>query len=276
MFGYFYHGTIRKFVVAFGTLFNNIYISRTDENGEKTKHRVPLSYSEKDKYIRRIQEFPYVTIDENNPDIAFSYMPRMSFEMNNLTYDPSRKRSTLSRVYQPTADGTSYTFTYAEVPYNLDFHVHIMARKMEDGLQIIEQIMPYFAPEFVISLDLGTFARKIDIPIVLNSYEHQIEYESEADDGTEHRIIIWTLNFTMRGYLYGPTKNAEIIKRAISQFFDYRTLGVSGGVTGASADRLETVVVSATGGTGTIVGATGYGYIVEVFGADATDEDIFG
>jgi len=255
MFGYFYHNTIRKYVVAFGTIFNNIYINRQNQDGDNSRFRVPLSYSQKDKYIRRLQEFPVLQSDENNPDIAFSYMPRMSFELSNLGYDASRKRNTMHKVYQPSANVNSYTYAYAEVPYNFNFSVHIMARKMEDGLQIIEQILPYFAPDFTITLDLGSFAKKVDIPIVLDSYEQSIEYEGEADDGAEHKILIWTLNFSLRGYLYGPSKNGAIITRAISEFFDY----------GNTGSRLETVVVGATSGTG------GIGT-----GATATDGDIFG
>jgi T4-like virus Myoviridae tail sheath stabiliser len=271
MFGYFYHGTIRKYVVAFGTLFNNIYIDRKNKDGQESRYRVPLSYSEKDKYIRRLQEFPYLQSDENNPEIAFSYLPRMSFEMSGLNYDPTRKRNTLTKVYEPSANKNNYSYTFAEVPYNIDFNVHIMARKMEDGLQIIEQILPYFTPEFTVTLDLGSFARKVDIPIVMKSYEQTIEYESEADDGTEHRILIWNMGFNVRGYLYGPEKNGVVIKKTITEFFDYNKY-----LTG-TGDRLETVVVGATAGTGGIgTGATAFGYYVEIFGASASDSDIFG
>jgi hypothetical protein len=268
MFGYFYHGTIRKYTVAFGTLFNNIYISRKNEDGEESRYRVPLAYSEKDKYIRRIQEFPTLQADENNPDVNFSYLPRMSFEMDTLTYDPTRKRNTLSKLYDYNSTNQSYSYTYAEVPYNLDFSLHIMTRKIEDGLQIVEQIMPYFAPEFIVTLDLGNFARQIDIPIVVTQFNQNIEYESAADDGTEHRIIIWDISFRMRGYLYGPQKNAYIIKKAITEFFDYDKY-----LTG-TGDRTETVVVGASAGS--TVGATGYGYTVKIFGSTASDGDIFG
>jgi hypothetical protein len=271
MFGYFYHGTVRKYVVAFGTLFNNIYINRKNKDGEDSRYRVPLSYSEKDKYIRRLQEFPVLQSDENNPEIAYSYLPRMSFEMSGLQYDPSRKRNSLSKVYEPVSNKNTYSYVYAEVPYNFDFNVHIMARKMEDGLQIVEQILPYFTPEFTITLDLGTFAKKVDIPITMGSYEQTIEFESEADDGTEHRILIWNLGFKMRGYLYGPEKNATVIKKTITEFFDYDRY-----LTG-TGDRLETVVVGTTSGTGGIgTGATDFGYYIQIFGATATDGDIFG
>lgn len=271
MFGYFYHGTVRKYVVAFGTLFNNIYINRKNKDGEESRFRVPLSYAEKDKYIRRLQEFPSLQSDENNPEIAYSYLPRMSFELTGLAYDASRKRNSLAKVFEPIANKSSYAYTYAEVPYDIEFHVHIMVRKMEDGLQIIEQILPFFTPEFTITLDLSSFAKKVDIPITMQSYNQTIEYESEADDGTEHRIIIWDLGFKMRAYLYGPEKNGAIIKKTIAEFFDYNRY-----LTG-SGDRLETVVVGATSGTGGIgTGATGFGYYVQIFGSTATNNDIFG
>jgi hypothetical protein len=271
MFNYFYHGTIRKYVVAFGTLFNNIYINRKNESGENSRYRVPLSYSEKDKYIRRLQEFPSLQSDENNPEIAFSYLPRMSFQLNNLSYDPSRKRNSMAKIYEHDATKGTYQYIYAEVPYNFEFNVNIMARKMEDGLQVVEQILPYFAPEFNITLDLGGFAKNIDIPIVMSSYEQSIDFEGEADDGTEHRILTWTLGFRLRGYLYGPQKNATIIKKAITEFFDYSTYG-------STAPRVESLVVGTTSGTGSVMGtgATAFGYYVQIFGATASDGEIFG
>jgi hypothetical protein len=276
MFGYFYHGTIRKYVVAFGTLFNNIYINRVDEDGTNKRFRIPLSYAGREKYIRRIQEFPVLQSDENQPDSAYSYMPRMSFDMVTLSYDASRKRNTMSKVYQHNAETSSYSFNYAEVPYNIQFSLSIMARKMEDGLQVVEQILPYFSPEFTVTLDIGSFARKVDIPITLDSYEQQVDYEGEVDEGTEHRMITWTLNFTMRGYVYGPSKNADVIKKAIVEFFDSSYYGKTAG-SGLTNGRMETVVVYATAGTGGIgTGPNSYGYTIKIFGSEAKDSDIFG
>ena len=271
MFGYYYHSTTRKFVVAFGTLFNNIYVSRIQEDGGAIQTRVPLAYAAKEKYIKRVTEYEILVNDENNPGTALSYFPRMSFELTNISYDPMRMRNSLSKtkVYEPTANSLSYN--YAEVPYNFEFTVHIMTRKMEDGLQIIEQILPFFAPEFVVSLDLGTFAQAVDIPITLSSYSQSIDYEGDANEDTEHRLTTWELNFVVRGYLYGPTKNSAIVKKAITQFFNKDT-----------EYRIDAISVSPTGGTGATGTGTGaiydpryYGHQVYIFGATASDADIF-
>jgi hypothetical protein len=267
MFNYFYHGTIRKYVVCFGTLFNNIYVSKTQQDGSIKKYRVPLSYAGKEKYIRRIQEFETLIIDEDSPKDA-TYLPRMSFELTSLSYDSIRKRNSLSKtkVYEPTSNSLSYT--YAEVPYNLEFTLSILTRKMDEGLQIVEQILPYFAPDFNLTIDLAPFAKKIDVPITMISYSQSVEYEGEVDENMDYRVISFDLIFNVRGYLFGPSKNASIIKESITQFFDFDGEG-----------RERAIVVDLTGGTGSS-GATfnpeTYGTRVRIFGADATNSDIFG
>jgi len=271
MFGYFYHNTIRKYVVAFGTLFNNVQIERPTENGGKQRIRVPLSYAAKEKYIRRLQEGLEILITEDNQQGLWTgFLPRMSFEITDIQYDPLRKRNTLSknRVYEPTSDKLAYN--YAEVPYNFDFTLNILTRKMDDGLQIVEQIIPYFAPEFTLSLDLADFAQKIDVPIVMNGFQQNIEFEGEGSD-VDIRVVSWQLDFTMRGYIYGPTKNASVIKSAIAQFFDKD-----------NDYRIEALRVNATGGTGSIGTGTGatlnpetYGTEVIIFGPTASNGDIF-
>lgn len=272
MFTNFYHGSIRKYVVCFGTLFNNIYISKPQEDGSTKKYRVPLAYAAKEKYIRRIQEFETLIIDENNPGVDASYLPRMSFQLSNVSYDSLRKRNSLSKtkVYEPTADKLS--FNYAEVPYNLEFNLSILTRKMDEGLQIVEQILPYFAPEFVVTMDLGSFARKLDIPITLSSFTQSVEFESEADENMEYRVISFDLTFNMRGYLYGPTKNASIIKESILQFFDYNT--ATGGISGDY--RVGAVKAGLSGGSGATFDPSNYTTTFEIFGSGATAGDIFG
>jgi len=269
MFDYFYHSTIRKYVVCFGTLFNNIYVAKPQEDGSTKKYRVPLAYAAKEKYIRRIQEFETLMVGENDPrDVT--YLPRMSFELKNMMFDSSRKRNTLykNRILESTSDKMSYT--YSEIPYNLEFNLHILTRKMDEGLQIIEQILPYFSPEFTVTVDLGSFARKIDIPITLSAYNQSIEFEGEADEGTDYRVISWELNFLMRGYLYGPVKNADIIKTSIARFFEYNDSGITG--------QYEAIRVGLTGGTG-VSGNTysplSYNTNLEIFGQGST-YDIFG
>jgi hypothetical protein len=271
MFGYFYHGTIRKYVVAFGSIFNNISIARTQENGEVRKYRIPLAYGTKDHYISQLSANPVTIADENNDLKIYTFLPRMSFQIDNMTYDTTRKRNTLSKtkIFEPTSDSLSYS--YAEVPYNIEFTLSILTRKMEDGLQIIEQILPYFSPEFTVSLDLGDFAKGIDIPITLSSFTQTIEHEGDLD-GADVRICTWELRFNMRAYLYGPTKSSSVIKQAIAQFFDKD-----------NEYRIEALRVTATGGTGSSGTGTGatldpryYGFQFEIFGGTATDADIFG
>lgn len=265
MFNYFYHSSIRKYVVCFGTLFNNIYVAKPQEDGSTKKYRVPLAYAAKEKYIRRIQEFETLNIDENNPGVDSSYLPRMSFQLTGLMYDSLRKRNSLSKTkaFEPTSDTLSYN--YAEVPYNLEFTLSILTRKMDEGLQIVEQILPYFAPEFVVTVDLGSFAKKIDIPITMSSYTQSVEFEGEADENTDYRVISFDLTFNMRGYLYGPTKNSAIIKESITRFFDYDNEGLHGAIKR-----------SLTGGSGATFNPNTYTTQLEIFGSGATAGDIFG
>lgn len=263
MFGYFYHATIRKYVVAFGTLFNNIYISKRDPNGVATRYRVPLAYAEKDNYIRRIEEYPTLSVDENNPGVGYTYFPRMSFQLTNITYDPSRKRNSLAKVFRPSASKNSSSYSYSEIPYDLTFTLSIISRKMDDGLQIIEQILPFFTPDFYVSMDLTEAAKGIDIPIFIDSYNQSLEYEGTMADDAEHKMITWELQFTMKGFLFGPDKSGSIIREAITQFFDMD-----------NEYRLESVKVGISGGTG--VSAGNLQYTIQIFGGTATDADIFG
>lgn len=269
MFSHFYHGNIRKYTVAFGTLFNNIYINRVDANGNDQRYRIPLAYGAKDTWVKRIEEQPVLVSDQGNSSLTYSYMPRMSFQITDIQYDPTRKRNSLNKLYEPKANVNSVSYSYAEVPYDITYELAIATRKIEDGLQILEQILPFFTPDFNITLDLNQFAKKIDIPIIYESYSQDIDYERTSGSDLEHRILTWTLGFRMKGYLYGPVKDSKIIKSAITQFFDYDN---GGGTLG----RYSAVFVGASGGTGVGTGATAYGYTVKIFGSDATNFDIFG
>lgn len=261
MFTYFYHSTIRKYVVCFGTLFNNIYVSKIQEDGSTKKYRVPLAYAAKEKYIRRIQEFETLTAEDPSSMRDTTYLPRMSFQLTNMVFDPIRKRNSLSKtkIYEPTADKLAYT--YAEVPYNLEFNLSILTRKMDEGLQIVEQILPYFAPEFTVTLDLGSFAQKIDIPITLSSYTQSVEFEGEMDENSEYRVISFDLTFNMRGYLYGPTKNSSIVKESILRFFDYDNEGMEGAVK-----------AGLSGGSGGTFDPETYTTYFEIFGHGASGD----
>jgi hypothetical protein len=217
MFTNFYNGTIRKMVVAFGSLFNSLYIDKIESDGTK-QFLVPLAYSPKEKYKVRLAGDPYL----NNPNQIV--LPRMAFEITGYNYDPSRKRNSLARhVVRPTTSNPSKVdYTYAEVPYNIDFGLYIYVRNMDDGLRIVEQILPYFSPEFVVTVNFDSINTKVDVPIYLNSVSTEEDYEG---DFTTRRSIIFTLNFTMKTYLFGPTKNYKEIRVMQAGLWNYDVFG---------------------------------------------------
>lgn len=213
------HDVIRKYVVLFGTLFNDIYITRDSSAGEHVQTiKVPLSYGPKEKFLARLGGDP--TLD-NKVGIV---IPRISFEMTNFTYDSERKLNTLNKFYrQPTNNGTDdrIAYQYMPVPYNINFQMSIMVKNAEDGTRIVEQILPYFTPEWTATVNLipeigGTF----DIPIVLNDIFVEDTYEG---DFVQRRALIWTLNFTMKAYIFGPTKKSNLIKFVTVNTYDSLT-----------------------------------------------------
>lgn len=276
MFTHFYHSTIRKYTVAFGTLFNNIKIERPGEDGSSNKKhiRVPLAYSAKEHYIRVLQEANMATTagDDQGRSEWSGFLPRMSFEIANITYDPSRKRNSMSKntMYENTETG-KLSYTYSEVPYNIEFNLSILTRKIDDGLQIVEQIIPYFTPEFVVALNLGEFAPKVDIPITLNSMNQTVEYEGDSE-GVNVRVVTWDLVFTLRGYLYGPTKNSAIIKSAITQFFNK---GTNHRLETVRADALDPSSPEEPPGLIPATDPNNYKTNIRIFGEEAPDGDIF-
>jgi len=198
----FSHGLIRDFVVAFGTLFNNIKINRRASSGEDSDTiAIPLSYAPQQRYIERITQ----DLNLDRP-VAIS-LPRMSFEMVSMNYAPDRKLNTIQRYYGRKTDtsNTQVSTTYSPVPYDFNFQLSVYISNIEDGTHIIEQILPYFTPEFTVSLKSVTeLGVNMDIPLVLNSVNMEDSYEGGYD---ERRIIIWTLDFTMKGHLFGPVTN---------------------------------------------------------------------
>jgi len=203
-----HHDTLRKYVILFGTLFNNIWITRDNSSGESVQTmKVPLSYGPKEKFLARVDANPSLS---NKVGVV---LPRISFEMTSFTYDSERKLNTLNKIYkQPTNNGTddSVAYQYMPVPYNITFEMSILVKNAEDGTRIIEQILPYFTPDWTASVNLipevgGTF----DIPIILNDVNVTDSYEGSFE---ERRAIIWNLSFTMKGYIFGPTKKSGLIK----------------------------------------------------------------
>ena len=204
MFGtYFYHQTSRKMVVAFGTLFNTIEVRRTNSSDEVTEVvKIPLSYGPKDKMLARI------TSDPNLSSSVALTVPRMGFELTSMTYDGARKLNTIGRNVAKGTTGLKKQ--YNPVPYNYDFSLFIFVKNAEDGTQILEQILPFFTPEFTITMTLiSGMDIKMDIPLVLNDVSSEDTYDG---DFATRRSIIWTLNFSMKGYLYpNIVDNAKVI-----------------------------------------------------------------
>ena len=209
MFGtYFYHQTSRKMVVAFGSLFNNIEVRRTDSSDAVTEViKIPLSYGPKDKMLVRISQDPSL-----NPGVALT-VPRMGFELTSMAYDGARKLNTMGRnVKAGTTSGLKKQFN--PVPYNWDFSLYVFVKNAEDGTQILEQILPFFTPEFTVTMTLVSgMSEKRDIPLILNSVSSEDTYEG---DFATRRSIIWTLSFVMKGYLYpSVTDNAAVITSSV-------------------------------------------------------------
>lgn len=203
---YSYHEIFRKTVVAFGTLFNNIELRRTDE-----VMKVPLAYGPKQKFLARLDQTP----DPTNKRVQIS-LPRISFEINGITYDSSRKVSPTQKI-KIAKDGDENKNVYMPVPYNLSFELAIISKTQEDGLQILEQILPYFQPHYNLPVKLLPDASETkDVPVVLNSVDYQDDYEG---DFSTRRAIIYTLQFTVKTYLYGPVSDSKIIKKVITDYY---------------------------------------------------------
>jgi hypothetical protein len=208
------HDSLRKYIIVFGTVFNDIYINRLDNDEEiRQTLKVPLTYGPKDKVLARLEQNPQM---DNQVGVV---LPRISFEMTSLEYDPTRKLNTLNKLTKQSATaGTDdeVKYQYQPVPYDMQFEMNILVKNAEDGTRIVEQIVPYFTPDFTVSVNIVPEVDNArDIPIILNSITSQDQYEGSFE---QRRALIWTLNFTMKGWLYGPTKKSKLIKLAETTF----------------------------------------------------------
>ena len=209
----FYNRIIRKMVVGFGNLFNEITLVRYNPDfTEAERMLVPIVYAPKENYVLRLEEDP--TLGKK----VQSILPRMSFELNGFTYDASRKLNSNVKNFAQTTQGI--VSQYNPVPYNFDFNLYVYVRNIDDGTQIIEHIMSYFTPDYTIKLNLipemGTIK---EVPIILNNASQDIEYEGDHQRDT--RMVIWTLNFTVKGYIYGKINDSSkgIIKHSITSIY---------------------------------------------------------
>ncbi len=203
----FYHQTIRKYVAVFGTLFNDINIERKNSSGTVVeKLKVPLAYGPKQKWLLAVQD---TTADRK---VTATRTPRMGFAMTGVTYDSARKLSTIGRNVAANTSSTSTNMNtmYNPVPYNFDFELFILVKNAEDGTQILEQVLPYFTPEFTVTVNtIPDMNIKADVPILLNSSSVADEYEGDL---STRRTITWTLSFTLKGFIYPNISSGQVIK----------------------------------------------------------------
>ena len=205
MFGYFSHGLIRKYVIVFGSMFNDLTIQRYNGTTRVQTLAVPIAYGPKQKFLVRLETDPNL-----DREIAIS-LPRLGFELTGISYDPIRKLNSTQKNSYVFSDKTLLKTQYTPVPYNIDFTLSIMVKNADDGTQILEQILPYFKPEWNIAVNLVPEMNiSMDIPTVLNSVSLQDAYDG---DFMSRRVLMWDLNFTMKGYLYGPISNSGVITR---------------------------------------------------------------
>jgi len=217
---YFYHEIIRKTVIAFGTLFNDIHVRHDDGAGNVISEiKVPVAYGPRQKFLARIQQQP-----ELNKATQIT-LPRMSFEITNISYDAARKAG-ITQTFKAadTEDGDKLKKVFMPVPYNLGFELNILVKLQDDGLQILEQILPFFQPGFTLSIDLvKSIGEKRDVPMILNTISQQDDYEG---DFSTRRALIYTLAFTAKTFMFGhiaKTPEGLIRKVQLDYYSDSNT-----------------------------------------------------
>ena len=213
---YFYNEATRNVVVAFGTLFNRVQIAKKDSSGNVTQTmKVPLAYGPKQKWLSRLQEDPNLS-----KKVAVT-LPRLGFEISGIEYDSARKLNKIIKV-KKKVDGVDYDQLksgFMPVPYNINFELYVMAKQSDDALQIVEQILPYFQPEYTVTMrEVPELDIIRDVPIVLNSINYEDNYEGEF---TSRRAIIYTMSFTAKYFLYGPITSTNVIRSVqVDQYSD--------------------------------------------------------
>jgi hypothetical protein len=203
----FYFGLLRKYVSLVGTLFNDLVILRNEGDGTTIPIRVPITYGPKDKMLARVFEDP--NLDRKT---AVYPIPALSFEMTGLRYDPERKLQTTGYVARKTTDADMGRKYFNPSPWNFEFEVNLYVKNVEDGAKVIEQILPYFTPDWTVNVnlipDLGV---RLPIPVVLRDVSYRDDYEGEVVD---RRKIVWTLSLTVKGWLYSAPRDMPLIKFA--------------------------------------------------------------
>ena len=213
---YFYNQSTRNVVVAFGTLFNTIQLHKKDGSGNIVQSmKVPLAYGPKQKWLSRLTEDPNLS-----KKVAVT-LPRIGFEISGITYDPARKLQKTVKV-KKVADGIDNNQVksgFMPVPYNINFELYVLSKNSDDALQIVEQILPFFQPDYTVTMkEIPELDIIRDVPIILNSVGYEDDYEGSF---TSRRSIIYTLSFTAKYYMYGPVTASNVIRRVqVDQYAD--------------------------------------------------------
>lgn len=264
MFGASYnHGVIRKYIIMFGSMFNDIDISRYDKTGARIQSiRVPIAYGPKEKFLARLRQ------DPNLDKAVATQLPRMSFEVTDMTYAPTRTLNKLQRNTSLGITANALNSQYTPVPYDINITLSAMFANNEDAVQVVEQILPYFRPEFTHSVKLvPETGQYFDIPTVLNGMTIEDTYEA---DFQTRRAIIYSFQFVVKGYIFGPVSNKGVIKRTVvdigipsRDFVPTATEGPNKKIVltpGLLANGSPTANSSASIDTSTISANTTYGY----------------
>ena len=203
---HFYNGTTRRYIALFGSLFNKMSITRDDNQGNQIQRMiVPISYGPYQKFLAKVTQDPKL----NRPQAVS--LPRMSFEILSMNYDGQRKTNSLNKIR--TSDDNS--FVYSPAPYNIEFNLYVMTKYAEDGTKVLEQILPFFKPEYTFTAFVLDDLPALDLPLILNSVTAEDIYEGDFET---RRSLMWTLSFTMKVWFFGPQRERKVIK-----FVDIRT-----------------------------------------------------
>ena len=216
MFGkYFYNESMRRMTIGFGQIFNNIQIKRKDSSGNVVQSiRVPLAYAPKEKFLARLDQQPSL----DNREFAVT-LPRMSFEISGIQYDASRKLTRIQKykTVKSGVDGKVLNYNYVPVPYNISYNLYSFTASAEAGLQIVEQILPFFQPDYTVTVNaVPELNIRRDVPIILNSVNYEDTYDGNFE---RRRAVIYTLGFTAKTYLFGPASTQKVIKETQTDLY---------------------------------------------------------
>lgn len=233
MFGQFhYHSAIRKYIIMFGNMFNDIDVVRFNNSGESTQQiRVPIAYGPKEKYLVKLRSDP-----DGRREIAM-VLPRLSFEMQQMSYSPERVMNRQNKQIGKGGGNNTLRQTWTPAPYDIEMVLYAMFANNEDAVQVVEQILPYFRPEWTNSVkivpELNTY---VDVPTILTGMTIEDSYDGDFES---RRAIIYTFNFTVKGYIYGPVTNRGIIHRTLINQFIPTSNTATGNVIVSTSDTKQ-------------------------------------